>query len=109
MYKNSDLYLNDTYCLGDPLLSRLPAFYQDSWRVGHLRRVCPEGYRESIYEEENLIEDEDLADFYDRIRIITSGDLLSAERIKTIIEMASGKYDGLVNSYVIRHPETVGR
>ena len=36
VYKNSDLYLNDTYCLGDPLMSRLPAYYEENWRVGHL-------------------------------------------------------------------------
>ena len=109
VYKNSDLYLNDTYCLGDPFLSRLPALYQESWRVGHLRRACPDGYRESIYEEENLIEDEDLKLFYDKIRLITRGGIWSGERIRTVFEMYAGKYDGLISSYVERHPEAVGR
>ncbi len=109
VYKNSDLYLNDTYCLGDPLMSRLPAKREESWRVGHLRRVCPEGYRETIYDEENVIEDEDLRSFYDKIRIITQGDIWSAERMKTILDMTTGKYDILVSNYVKRHPETVGK
>ena len=87
VYNNSDLYLNDTYCLGDPLMSRLPAYYQPSWRVGHLRRVCPEGYRESVYEGENLIEDEGLRVFYDKIQLITRGRLWSSDRMKAIMEM----------------------
>ena len=109
VYKNSDLYLNDTYCLGDPFLSRLPAYYQPSWRVGHLRRVCPEGYRESVYEGENLIEDEGLRVFYDKIQLITRGRLWSSDRMKAIMEMMSGKYEGLIEGYVERHPEAVGR
>ncbi len=108
VYKNSDLYLNDTYCLGDPLMSRLPAVYQESWRAGHLRRLCPEGYRDSVYEDENLIEDKDLKVFYDKIRLITRGDIWSADRIRTIIEMSMGKYDSLIENYVARHPEAKG-
>lgn len=109
VYKNSDLYLNDTYCLGDPLMSRLPAVYQTSWRVGHLRRICPEGYRDSVYEDENRIEDEDLHAYYDRIRLITRGEIWSLDRIKTSIEMILGKYDVLIENYTARHPETTGR
>ena len=90
-------------------MSRLPAKREESWRVGHLRRVCPEGYRETIYDEENVIEDEDLRLFYDKIRIITQGDIWSAERMKTILDMTTGKYDILVSNYVKRHPETVGK
>ena len=109
VYKNSDLYLNDTYCLGDPLMSRLPAVYQTSWRVGHLRRICPEGYRDSVYEDENRIEDEDLHAYYDRIRLITRGEIWSLDRIKTSIEMILGKYDVLIENYTARHPESTGR
>ena len=109
VYNNSDLYLNDTYCLGDPLMSRLPAVYQESWRVGHLKRVCPEGYRESVYENENRIEDKDLKEFYDKILIITRGNIWSADRIRTIIDMNMGKYDGLIEGYISRHPEATGK
>ena len=109
VYKNSDLYLNDTYCLGDPLMSRLPAVYQTSWRVGHLRRICPEGYRDSVYEDENRIEDKDLHAYYDRIRLITRGEIWSLDRIKTSIEMILGKYDVLIENYTARHPESTGR
>ena len=42
VYDNYDLYLNDTYCLGDPFLSKLPAKYDPNWRLGHIRREVPE-------------------------------------------------------------------
>ena len=90
-------------------MSRLPAIHQDSWRVGHLRRVCPEGYRESVYENENQIEDEDLHLFYDKVWLITRGDIWSLERIKAAFDMMLGKYDGLVEGYVRRHPEAIGK
>ncbi len=109
VYKNSDLYLNDTYCLGDPLMSRLPAYYEENWRVGHLRRVCPEGYDMTARSEDNLVEDKDLHEFYDKIRIITRGDIWSLERLGTIFNMYTGKYDHLVDSYVASHPEVTGR
>lgn len=108
VYKNSDLYLNDTYCLGDPLMSRLPAVYHEAWRVGHLKRVCPDGYRDSVYENDNRIEDTDLHEFYDKILLITRGNIWSGERISTIINMNTGKYDGLVEGYMSRHPEATG-
>ena len=105
VYNNSDIYLNDTYCLGDPLMSRLPAAYHEPWRVGHLRRICPEEYRYSVEEDKNIISDPDLHEFYDKILIITRGELFSGERIRTILDMNLGRYDHLVESYVEHHPE----
>jgi len=99
VYYNSDIYLNDTYCLGDPFLSKLPAIKQEQWRVGHLRRKCPEGYRETVMYGENVIENEDLAEYYDIICEITEGPLLSKKRLKTVIEWNLGKYDYLLDSY----------
>ena len=102
VYYNSDLYLNDTYCLGDPLLSKLPAEYDPNWRVGHLRRSVPEGYRESVRENKNLIEDPSLHEYYDKILLITRGNLFDGERIMTIINMNLGKYDHLIEEYESR-------
>ncbi len=102
VYYNSDLYLNDTYCLGDPLLSKLPADYDPNWRVGHLRRSVPEGYRESVRENQNLIEDPSLHEYYDKILLITRGNLFDGERIMTIINMNLGKYDHLIEEYESR-------
>lgn len=99
VFYNSDLYLNDTYCLGDPLMSKLPAIYNPNWRVGHLRRAIPDGYHESIRQGVNLIKDPDLHEYYDKIRLITRGKLFDSERIKTIINMNLGRYDYLIRNY----------
>lgn len=100
VYYNSDLYLNDTYALGDPFLSKLPAIKQDNWRVGHLRRKCPEGYRESVWNHANKIENQDLAKYYDVIIFMTEGKLFDRERIKTVIEWNLGKYNYLLDDYI---------
>ncbi|MCR5487935.1 MAG: hypothetical protein K6F35_10510 [Lachnospiraceae bacterium] len=99
VYYNSDLYLNDTYCLGDPLMSKLPAVYDPNWRVGHLRRKVPEGYSESVRHDSNEIKDPALHEYYDKIRLITRGEIFAPERIRTIIDMNLGKYDHLVEEY----------
>lgn len=99
VYYNSDLYLNDTYCLGDPFLSKLPAIKQETWRVGHLRRRCPEGYRETVMYGENVIENEDLSKYYDVIIKMTEGKLTDPERIRTVIDWNLGKYEYLLDSY----------
>ena len=99
VYYNSDLYLNDTYCLGDPFLSKLPAIKQDTWRVGHLRRAVPDGYYETVMYGKNVIADDDLAKYYDIICEMTQGELFSADRLKTVIEWNMGKYDYLLEHY----------
>ncbi len=99
VYYNPDLYLNDTYSLGDPFLSKLPAKYDPNWRVGHLRREVPHGYRASIWFDENRIKDPSLKEYYDKIRLITRGKLFEEGRIKTIIDMNLGKYNYLIDEY----------
>ena len=100
MYYNSDLYLNDWYGLGDPFISKLPGVKEDNWRIGHIWREPPEGYEETIaYEEENLIQNEDISKYYDVIRLITRGPLFDGNRIKAIIDINLGKYDYLVENY----------
>ena len=105
VYDNYDLYLNDTYCLGDPFLSKLPAKYDPNWRVGHIRREVPEGYGESITYGGNRVVDEDLHEYYDKIRLITRGDLFDSERIKAIIDINLGKYNYLIENYEKRQEE----
>ncbi|MCR4589645.1 MAG: hypothetical protein K5668_02350 [Lachnospiraceae bacterium] len=105
VYYNPDLYLNDTFALGDPFLSKLPAEYKENWRVGHLRREIPEGYQESVRLNENLIEDEDLHQYYDKIRLLTRADLFAEGRLKTIIDMNLGKYRYLIDNYEKRRAD----
>ena len=91
------VHIIDAYALVDPLLARLPAYRVDKWRIGHFRRFAPHGYRDSLKKGRNVIRDKNLAVYYKRLTTITQGDLLSAERLLTIIEMNLGMYDHLID------------
>lgn len=102
-YYNNDMYLNDTYALGDPFLAHLPAVKESNWRIGHMWREAPYGYgNQVIYgddENGNRVQNEDISQYYEIIREITCGDLFSADRIKKIIDINLGKYNYLVENY----------
>lgn len=99
-YYHNDMYLNDTYALGDPFLSKLPAVKEPNWRIGHMYREAPKGYEDTIvYQNGNVIENESLREYYEVIKLITRGDLFDSNRIRAIIDINLGKYDHLVDEY----------
>ena len=68
--------------------------------TGHYWRDIPTGYLESIVFEKNLFEDENLAQYYDKLMILQrSDDFFSLERLKIIWDMNTGKYNHLIESY----------
>jgi arabinofuranosyltransferase len=85
----------DKLGLGDPLLSRLP-MYPKRFRTGHLQRIIPDGYVETVYTGKNLIKDKNVAEYYDKIKIITQEPVFSKGRFNVIINMMRGKYDYLL-------------
>ncbi|MBN1426355.1 hypothetical protein JXA88_17545 [Candidatus Fermentibacteria bacterium] len=89
-------YVIDAFALTSPLLARLPAAQDQPWLVGHIKRWIPSGYFESLRTGENLIHDENLRQFYDRLRIITQGSLTSVSRLGEIVRMNTGAYRHLV-------------
>jgi len=98
-YAGADVYIMDKVCLSDPLRSRLPAF--NSWRIGHFRRPYPVGYQETIADGfVNQIREPHLHEYYDKLMLVTRGDLFSMERLKTIVEFNLGTYDHLIDEYV---------
>lgn len=99
IYYNSDMYLNDQYALGDPFLSKLPAVREENWRIGHMWREVPPGYGNSVLYEENQIENEDLKEYYEIIKLITRGPIWDKDRLNAVINMNLGKYDYLLDSY----------
>jgi arabinofuranosyltransferase len=97
-------HLLDECALADPLLARLPALFNTQWRSGHYRRMIPAGYRESLETGSNQLQDPRLREYYEHLRrIIRSDDLLSAERIRTIMRMNRGAYDRLIDRPFYRH------
>lgn len=98
-----DAHALDACALADPLLARLPAVWNTEWRIGHFRRMIPNGYRESLPNGANVIQDASLRQFYDQIRLITRGPLFSKERWRAITGMNTGAFDHLINRTFYRH------
>jgi len=100
-----NIHIIDSFALGDPLLSKLPITKKDvnwegGWRSGHILRTNPPGYFETLQSGENMIQDECLAKYYDKLSIITRGNLFDANRIQEIWNMNTGKYDYLLDAYI---------
>lgn len=87
------------------MLARLPA--EAPWRIGHFVRQIPDGYTETITSGHNVIGDPGVGAYYERLRVITEGRLLSRERLRTILRMNLGRYDHYLSSYgLVRVPFT---
>ncbi|WP_394838299.1 hypothetical protein LVJ94_15460 [Pendulispora rubella] len=90
----------DNLALTDALLARLPARDPEhSWGRGHLFRDVPEGYVTSVETGENRITDPALHAYYDKLLILTTGPIFTAERMKTIWEMNTGRYSHWIEEY----------
>ncbi|WP_169560629.1 glycosyltransferase family 39 protein [Nevskia ramosa] len=70
--------LVDHHALSDAFLARLPCLRP--WRIGHFKRAFPDGYLASLRSGENRITDPALRPLYDDVRLVTRGELFSAER-----------------------------
>lgn len=93
-------FIIDIVGLGDPLLGRLPAVRPNDptkWKSGHFLRAIPDGYLESVERDTNVVRQEGIHEYYDKIRIITRGNIFSWERFKTIWRMNVGAYDYLIS------------
>ena len=64
-------HLIDRCALTDPLLARLPALYTPDWRIGHLERLIPYGYEESVQQATNLIVNPVVKALYADLHVIT--------------------------------------
>jgi len=96
----SRLYIVDRLGLCDPLLCRLPGRRLGAWRIGHVERHMPDGYLETLRLGGNHIADPGLADYYERLRIVTRAPLFDSERLATLFHFLCGRYDPLRERYV---------
>ena len=67
--------------IGDSLLARLPVEDKVTWDIHTLYRKVPDGYEETLLTGNNVIVCEPMADFYESVLKITTGELFSQERI----------------------------
>lgn len=100
-YAGPNVYIIDGHALADPLLSKLPVANtvanSSIYSSGHILRELPGGYIESLKSGINEIKDPNISQYYEKIKIITQGNLFDSERLKVIWEMNIGKYDYLIN------------
>jgi arabinofuranosyltransferase len=80
-YAGPQVHVVDLWGLGDPLLARLPARSDVSWRVGHFARAVPDGYLETLASGQNMLADPNLAALYRRLSLITRGRLFDPNRL----------------------------
>jgi arabinofuranosyltransferase len=103
-YAGPDVHIIDVFALGDPLLARLPVPHNLEWRIGHFTRVMPIGYVETQQSGQNRLGDKNLALYYDKLRLITRGDLFSWSRLLEIWRMNTGQYEHLIDFETYRYP-----
>lgn len=87
----------DWNALADPLLARLPAA---SWTIGHFGRRIPHGYCASLKYKQNLLQDQDLALYYDKLVEIISGPIFSLSRLDQILKFNLLYSQPLLASYL---------
>lgn len=97
-FAGPDLHILDPPALADPLLARLPTGKTEKRRIGHFVRTIPTGYVSTLESGRNMICDEKLAGYYDKLSLITRGDLFAFGRLQEIWNMNAGKYDHLIDS-----------
>ncbi|MCB2156858.1 hypothetical protein KQI84_18420 [bacterium] len=100
LYAGPEVHIVDRYALCDPLLARLPAEYEADWRPGHMIREMPWGYYDSIRTGKNVIQDKNLAEFYNHLLVVLNAPLFDGERLREIWRFNTGKYDHLIEAYV---------
>jgi arabinofuranosyltransferase len=98
MTMGPNFHVIDLNSLADPLMTRMPLYQIDKWRIGHFRHIIPKGYMETLKASENLIADKNIALYYDKLSLVVKGELWDWQRIVEIWNLNSGKYDYLLEN-----------
>jgi arabinofuranosyltransferase len=94
-YAGPAVHIIDRNGLTDPLLARLPVRDPAGWRIGHFRRDVPAGYADTLRGGQNVIQDANLAAYFDVLARVTRGPLWNVERLREIWRLNRGAYDHL--------------
>ena len=98
--------LVDRNALSDPLLARLPVsprLYFEFY-VGHYFRDIPDGYLESVATGTNRLADPVLREYYERLRSVIRGPLISLDRFRSIWYLNAGGGRRFARQYESRRP-----
>lgn len=75
----------DNMALTDPLLARMPIPDPKTWRIGHFWRPIPQGYWQAARNGDSSGMDPAVAQRWERLELITRGDLWSMARLKAVL------------------------
>ena len=90
MLEGPATHVADQCGLADPLLARLQALPDPDWRIGHIIRAVPDGYRESLAADADLLKDRQLATLYADLRLVTRAKLWAPGRWSAILRLNTG-------------------
>ena len=106
-FAGPEVIVIDHYALSDALLAQLPwrpapqrTFALDGLPIGHFQRALPDGYVESRLTGEGDRIDPALRSYYRRLRLITTGPLLSWPRLHAIADLNLGAMDDDLDAYI---------
>jgi len=101
-YAGPQVYFAHGLALTDGLLARLPPIYNPNWRSGHFMRVIPAGYLELEAGLVAHLSDANLDAYYQKIRLLTQGELFSAARWAAIWELNTRSFEQLAPGLTTR-------
>ena len=102
-YARPQVFILDVYAITDPLLARLPVAAHMHHRIGHFGRIVPPGYKRTLETGKNVIADPSLAVYYDKLNILTRGEIFSFHRWWEIVKFNFGMSDHLIDDYLSPH------
>jgi arabinofuranosyltransferase len=92
----ANVHVIDEFALSDPLLSHLPVQSKEKFLIGHFKRSIPFGYIRTLETGENHIANPGIAQYYEKISLVTRGNIWSLERWDAIWKLNTGQYDYLL-------------
>jgi arabinofuranosyltransferase len=104
-YAGPHVHIIDPLALTDPLLARLPALRDPRWRVGHYLRAVPDGYVQTLNTGTCQMRDPALCEYWQTVRLVTSGELWSWARVRAALALQLGRYDHLIDEERYRRGE----
>ncbi len=104
-YAGPKVHMIDELALADPLLARLPVPQKQVFYIGHFRRKLPQGYLKALQKHSLRPMKHELAQYYEKLQLIVSGELFDPERLKTIALFNLGYYDHWKYEYLSKHPQ----
>ncbi|MFH1051255.1 MAG: hypothetical protein V1779_10060 [bacterium] len=108
-YAGPKIHIIDYLALAEPFLSKIKANknpdWKGNWRIGHFYRRIPIGYVETIKSGMNQLENMQLKEYFEKLKIVTQSGIFSLERFSEIWKLNTGYYDDLLVSHYKENDE----